>query len=722
MLKTTKSKLILLGILSVLWLQATWFFANNRALFDMQNIIHKEQQNLHNQIDYLSDSIKIHIQHLYKIPQLLGEESHILSALTLPATRPTASSLSKKQRAEIFLTEPLLKASNIYLENLAKYTKASVIFILNATGDCILSSNAYKQKSFVGSNFKTRHYYTEAIAGKQGYQYAMGRVSNLPGLFFSSPIIDQGKIVGVAIVKINLADLSPWIVQAKGYLSDEYGVIILAYDQHLEMRSLAESTINNLSSDKRLQRYKRSVFPPLNTSQWPHLKLPLIRYFDHDKQPVLMTSKRLQQELTVHLVHQLPQALQYNTNRLKLFLFFCLLGLIMLCLGIWWILAVRTRVAVENKIVDSELRLKTAQQIAQVGSFEWNIITNELQWSDEHYRLWGLKPQSITPSYELFRQIIHPDDVKNTETLLNQALQGGQPYNCEHRVVYPDGHEQYIHGRGEVIFDKAGKAIQMSGTVQDITDRKQIEKSLIAARNDANKANQAKSMFLSKMSHQLHTPIHDILAFSQLIELENTLSQVQKQHIEEIIKSSNHLLKLIDDILDLSRLESGNIDVTFEAIDVLVVVEECLLLVAPLAKKYHVQLSQNILKEVLVHANHNSLKQVLLHLLSNAIKYNCDGGSVNVKIQPQSENCLRIIVQDTGQGISSEQLPELFQPFNHFGFENNPAQGTGIGLSLAQRITETMGGKLDVESKVGAGSNFWIELPLAKITDLKNNK
>lgn len=250
------------------------------------------------------------------------------------------------------------------------------------------------------------------------------------------------------------------------------------------------------------------------------------------------------------------------------------------------------------------------------------------------------------------------------------------------------------------------------GLFRDITLRKQDEAALVVAREEADRANQAKSEFLSSMSHELRTPMNAILGFGQLMESEETLSDEQQDNVKEILKAGQHLLTLINEVLDLAKIESGRVDLSLEAVGVRPVIEECLSLVAEQAKRRTIRLSQEAVAAVAVRADRTRLKQVLLNLLSNAIKYNRDGGSVQIDTQPTGEGRLRIRVRDSGAGIAPDRLEELFQPFNRLDAENSEIEGTGIGLTITRRIVEMMGGAVDVESEVGIGSTFWIELPL----------
>jgi signal transduction histidine kinase/ActR/RegA family two-component response regulator len=274
----------------------------------------------------------------------------------------------------------------------------------------------------------------------------------------------------------------------------------------------------------------------------------------------------------------------------------------------------------------------------------------------------------------------------------------------------------------EVVQDKV---IHIS---REINERKQTELALQKAKEEAERANSAKSEFLSRMSHELRTPMNAILGFAQLLELEK-LNPSQREGVTHILKGGRHLLALINEVLDIARIESGRLSLSPEAVLVSEVLQETLDLVKPLAAQTHVQLiaHQAEAGARYVLADRQRLKQVLLNLLSNALKYNRPGGSVTLictEIQdPASgpENAatkqparLRLAVKDTGQGIASDRLARLFSPFDRLGAENGSVEGTGLGLALSKRLVDAMGGRMGMESVVGEGSLFWVELHLTE--------
>ncbi len=250
----------------------------------------------------------------------------------------------------------------------------------------------------------------------------------------------------------------------------------------------------------------------------------------------------------------------------------------------------------------------------------------------------------------------------------------------------------------------------------DNSQRKRVELQLIKAMAVAEKASLAKSDFLSSMSHELRTPLSAILGFAQLIESGNPPpTPSQKRSVDQILQAGWYLLDLINEILDLALIESGKLSLSLEPVSLMEVMQECEALVEAQAEKRGITVTfPHFASRCYLKVDRTRLKQVLINLLSNAIKYNRLDGTVNVTYVLQSEDRIRICVEDTGQGLPFEKISQLFQPFNRLGQEASAEQGTGIGLVTTKRLVELMGGVIGVDSTVGKGSVFWVEMKLTK--------
>ncbi len=536
------------------------------------------------------------------------------------------------------------------------------------------------------------------------------------------------------------------------------------------------------------------------------------------------------------------------------------------------------RAEVLEQLRESQTSLTNAQRIARLGSWDWNIQTGDLIWSDEIYRIFGLAPQEFGATYEAFVKFIHPDDRQTVTDAINAAVYDKKPYAIEHRVVWPDGTVRFVQEQGEVRYDDAGTPVLMSGTVHDITERKlredeiknlnvqleqrvtertaelsdeiavrkdaerrsqherekaerylamagnmlvaldtqgridmlnakgaeilgydsaeellgrdwfdaalpveerhvvrnvfheivsgnqdafeefenevltksgdkrlmqwhnavirdetgaivsilgaatditeqkHHEENLLRAKEAAEEASRTKSGFLSNMSHELRTPMNAILGFGQLVLADRqNLTDAQVEYINIILKSGNHLLTLINEILDLSRIEVGALKVELQDLSPAHAIEEATALLSPIADKHGVTMhvDENVGRLPHISADAARLQQILVNLISNAIKYNRESGQVFIGSTKTDNQMLRIFVQDTGHGIPPEYRHELFQAFNRLDAENSGIEGTGVGLVLTKNLVEMMDGHIGFDSTVGHGSTFWIDLPVA---------
>lgn len=276
-----------------------------------------------------------------------------------------------------------------------------------------------------------------------------------------------------------------------------------------------------------------------------------------------------------------------------------------------------------------------------------------------------------------------------------------------------NGDEKWILTNKVPLFKHHGELMGVLGTYADISDLKVMEQKLIAAKEDAEKANLAKSEFLSSMSHELRTPMNAVLGFSQLLasDPDNPLSEDQKTSLSYIVDSGNHLLELINGVLDLSRVEMNQTEINFEYIKVNDIITEIASLILPEADSVSITIINQTAdsKDLTVEADYNKLKQVLLNLVSNAIKYNDENGTVTLSCNVTDSGAVRINVTDTGKGIPESSLPKLFEPFNRLDKANSAILGTGIGLTISKQLVELMNGKIGVYSNADKGLTFWIE-------------
>ena len=310
-------------------------------------------------------------------------------------------------------------------------------------------------------------------------------------------------------------------------------------------------------------------------------------------------------------------------------------------------------------------------------------------------------------------ELTHPDDRAEDFRLSRMLVLGEIPtYRRQKRYLRGDT-ELRVQETVTLLRDAAGKPRRMVGVVEDVSEHKKLEDAE-RAREAAEASNRAKSEFLSRMSHELRTPLNAMLGFAQLLELDprQPLSDTQRPWVTQIQQAGWHLLEMINDVLDLSRIDSGHVRLRTETLSVDALIDASRAMVQGDAVRRRITISQDrdagALNAV---GDATRVKQILTNLLSNAVKYNVDGGTVNVEARQISAQTVEIRVTDSGLGMSPEQLGQLFEPFNRLGREKSDLEGTGIGLVISRRLAETMGGELRATSVAGAGSTFILSLP-----------
>ena len=372
---------------------------------------------------------------------------------------------------------------------------------------------------------------------------------------------------------------------------------------------------------------------------------------------------------------------------------------------------------VERALRESDTRFAMAVRGTSDGIWDWNIETGDDYFSPRWKELLGFANHELPNREETFFDRIHPDDRETASQALQAHLYAAAPYAVELRLRHKNGNYFWFLCRGEAERNPEGKAVRMAGSITDITERKQAEEILHKAKNEAERANQAKSEFLASMSHELRTPLNAVIGFGQLMlyDRREPLAGKQAEYVNEILKGGEHLLTLINEVLELSRIEAGKVGLSIEDVRLGDVIEDVASLTRALAAGRGIALEVDLqaASGLWVRADAVRLKQVLLNLLSNAVKYNRPQGSVRLEASEVTDGFVRIGVSDTGPGIAPERQAELFQPFSRLGAEMSDIEGTGIGLTITKRLVGLMGGRIGFDSQVGQGSTFWVDIPSA---------
>jgi PAS domain S-box-containing protein len=307
---------------------------------------------------------------------------------------------------------------------------------------------------------------------------------------------------------------------------------------------------------------------------------------------------------------------------------------------------------------------------------------------------------------------------QRAEEAITRVLHEDKVRNYELTALARDGRETVVSFNATTFHDRDRKLQGVFAAARDVTERKHFEHALQetngelqAAREAAEKANRAKSEFLSSMSHELRTPLNAVLGFAQLMASEVPPPSIRQQRsIDQILKGGWYLLRLINEILDLSMIEAGKVTMSQESMSINDVLQDCKGMIEPQATKRSIAMDFPKRDEIFyVHGDRTRIKQVMINLLSNAIKYNGIGGTVTVQCAGTGKDRVRVSVSDTGAGLSPDQVAQLFQPFNRLGQQDSGEEGTGIGLVVTKQLVELMGGEIGVDSVVGKGTVFWVE-------------
>jgi PAS domain S-box-containing protein len=377
----------------------------------------------------------------------------------------------------------------------------------------------------------------------------------------------------------------------------------------------------------------------------------------------------------------------------------------------------------ENKIRQTSTRLSLATRAGGVGIWDWDLVNDKMLWDDQMFTLYGISRKDTDAAFEIWRASLHPDEVALRTKEIQMAISGDKEFDTEFRVVWPDGSIHNIRANAIVQRDNTGKPVRMIGTNWDITEQKKTEAALRQAKMDADMANKAKSEFLANMSHEIRTPMNAILGFSEALYHKLESKQHQRM-VKSILSSGNLLMSLLNDILDLSKIEAGKLDILLQPVNLNNVLQEMMLLFREKAKAKNLELKTEVGPDfpAAVMLDEIRIKQVLFNLVGNAIKFTHTGFvcvRVNFRSISDQNGALDIEVEDTGIGIPESQLEIIFEAFRQqSGQSNRQYGGTGLGLAISRRLVEKMNGMISVNSHEGSGSVFRVVFPGIKISNV----
>ncbi|WP_317928648.1 PAS domain-containing protein [Halioxenophilus sp. WMMB6] len=371
----------------------------------------------------------------------------------------------------------------------------------------------------------------------------------------------------------------------------------------------------------------------------------------------------------------------------------------------------------EQELRDNQAHFERILHSSNDGIWEWSCSEQRLSFSQGCWRLLGFELDDAEVGkrrHQLWRARIHPLDRQAYDQTLQDRIANGGEFDIEYRIKDIEDNWLWIRTRGDVIYDEEGNVEYLAGAHIDITAIKRADERIITAKQVAEQANQTKSEFLSSMSHELRTPMNAILGFTQLFDYAGNITDEQRENINEIKKAGNQLLELINDVLELSKIEAGKLQFSLEPVAVGPLIEEVFNNCREGADALNISLSYepHHLANATVRADKPSLRQAIINLICNAVHYNRPGGRIIVSLMDTAEHFLVISVRDTGRGVAAKDANTLFEPFGRKSAEGGENQGSGIGLAICKRLVELMGGVIEFDSEEGVGSCFQIHLPM----------
>ena len=366
-------------------------------------------------------------------------------------------------------------------------------------------------------------------------------------------------------------------------------------------------------------------------------------------------------------------------------------------------------------------RLLEAQEVAHVGSWEWDIGADRIWWSDEMYRIYGIE-RGTPIGYETFLACLHPDDRPPVDAMVRQAMADGRPFDFEHRVMRADGTVRVLHAAGRVIVNSSWQPVRMVGIGHDITERREAEEAralLIqeqARRQEAEESSRAKDQFLAILSHELRTPLNAALGWAHMLRELPRDSPATRNAVETIYRNLLVQSRLVSDIVDVSRIAKGALTIEQAPVDLAAIINAAMDMVREQARTRNITLKSEVEGDaVALDGDAKRLQQVFWNLLSNGVRFGREGGTVRVTAEVAGES-VRVTVEDDGPGIEPSFLPHVFEPFRQADASPRRAHdGLGLGLAIARHLVELHGGSMSAANRPAGGAVLTVVLPAKSV-------
>jgi signal transduction histidine kinase/HPt (histidine-containing phosphotransfer) domain-containing protein len=621
------------------------------------------------------------------------------------------------------MPQPLVPLNQYLERSVEDLNVVSVLWLIDAQGNCIASSNANKAESFVGTNYADRDYFKDARRGFSGKQFATGKKTGIPGLYFSAPVMQAEKVLGVVAAKVDLPFLALWLSQANAFVTDKYGVVILATDQRLAMHGFAQGVTPGLTEAQNMERYRLPRIPALPRRPVQSPGFTDVFRMEPLPTPMVHEERALADDgLVVHVLAAVPALDRMEQDRLNRCALESGFGLLVLLLVSSAVFYVRNIQRARAALLVHKSRLDEAQLLAQVGSWELDLPSGAMRWSDQVERIFRSGPSPTAPSLAAFLECIQHSDRPTLLKLLEDRSGATGRTECSVGIVRMDGDTGRARLQLQPVKDTNGRVEGYLGTLRDTTEQELLESELRRAKVEAESVSRLKTDFLATISHELKTPMNAILGMSYLA-LQGALSPSQKAHIQTVHRAAEQLLVIINEILDFSKIEAGSYALESGEFQLREVARNLSNAIAPLAQEkglaFQLDLAPDVPTRLL--GDPTQLGKVWRALASNAVKFTAQGRvacGVEVVSQTASAVALHFWVEDTGVGMTLDQQALLFKAFSQVdGSSTRKFGGTGLGLVISKRLVDMMGGTIRVQSTFGAGTTFHLTVPFGKVAE-----
>ncbi len=474
------------GAILLLWLLIAWALANFYRDRQITAILDSERQQIERRNQGTATSVR-------RILSLRGSGVAITmaqngfihdSVLALLNDRSLSWPQDLSQRHARLFNHPVTQRLRQHLTLAASQFQLSSLWVGDANGDCLASGRQDAVQGCVGTNYADRFVFQEARAGRSNYQFAVGRLTGVGGLFFGAPIQDQGRFIGFVVAKIDMPDLSSWINQAHAFLSDRYGVVVLSYDHRFEMTTLPGAAIHHLTALQRRQTYKRETFAPLALQPWPQAIAGVpasetLWQMGQDPTPYLRSDVALDEyDLHLTMMVPLPELTTLHQQAQTFLGLLMLIGTLVVGIGASLSSYLSTIRHSRGVLLRQKERLDEAQHLAHLGSWELDLPTDTLSWSEETGHICEIETLPTGAGYAFFLSLIHPEDRPGVDQAYQEALTQRTAYHQTHRLLLADGRTRFVETRCETRFDAAGRALRSVGTMQDVSERKAAEEEI----------------------------------------------------------------------------------------------------------------------------------------------------------------------------------------------------------------------------------------------------